>query len=178
MTKEISKIFFIIGPGGVGKTTCGKILADKLNYSFVDLDEEFIRQIGSISEVIKINSYEKYYQLNSELFFKLLEQIESKSVFILSSGFLTYNNFLTQKHLSAINNNGISILLLPNKSMNKSLDIVVKRQLSRGLGYKKVKEEHKFKERYFIYEKYGDIKIYSTEEPNIIVDKIMLELPR
>jgi len=39
---------FIIGPGGVGKSTCGPILASMLDCKFIDLDEEFCQRIVNI----------------------------------------------------------------------------------------------------------------------------------
>jgi len=36
---------FIIGSGGIEKTTSGKILANLLGYTFIDLDYEFCGQI-------------------------------------------------------------------------------------------------------------------------------------
>jgi len=80
---------FIIGPGGVGKTTAGTILATRLQYSFIDLDQEFCNQIENIGSYIKNNNYEKYYSKNSELFFKLLKNNKkTNNIFVLSSGFL------------------------------------------------------------------------------------------
>lgn len=173
----VTQTIFIIGPGGVGKTTCGKLLANQLNYSFIDLDEEFIRQVGSISGIIDNNGYKQYYKHNSQLFFSLLKQDAGNKVFVLSSGFLTYNDDLTQKHLEAIKNKGLSILILPSQSIEEAISIIVERQLKRGLGLDSQKEEEKFRKRFSVYQQYGDVQIYSAAEPKVIVEEILRKLP-
>lgn len=125
---------FLIGPGGVGKSTCGAILANMLTYTFVDLDKEFCNRIEIISTYIQNKGYKKYCEENSKLFYDLLEKNKNNTVFALSSGFLVHENMntLTTKHKKTLQTQGISILLLPSNDREKSTEIVVKRQLSRG----------------------------------------------
>lgn len=161
---------FIIGPGGVGKTTCGKLLADRLGYRFVDLDIEYINKFGNIDDYIDENGYESYCLENSRLFYEILEKIQPDCVFVLSSGFFAYDNEegLIEKHTKTVREQGISILLLPSGSMEESTGIVVKRQLERGLGYKKESETKKIILRYPKYKEIGDIKIFSSDTPENI----------
>jgi shikimate kinase len=173
----MNKIIFIIGPGGVGKTTCGRILAEKLHYDFIDLDDEFISQIGDISGVICKEGYERYFQLNSWLFLKITASINKSTVFVLSSGFLTYNEHLTSVHLKAITDQGVSVLLLPSEDIEKAVEIIVNRQLNRGFGLVRENEENKIRKRFFVYKNYGNIKIFSDSKPEDIVSKIIAYLP-
>ena len=57
-------IIFIIGPGGVGKTTSGEILAKLLSYKFIDLDQKFCEQIENIGTYINNEGYKKYCYKN------------------------------------------------------------------------------------------------------------------
>lgn len=163
-------IIYIIGPGGVGKSTSGVILAKILEYNFIDLDTEFMKQVNHIGKHIKSYGYEDYCLKNSELFFKLIDAINSNTVFVLSSGFLVHEGFsdLTDKHLKKIKATGISILLLPSQDIEESTEIVVKRQINRGFGLQEDIERKKFRSRYIEYQKYGDIKIYSKDAPEEI----------
>lgn len=163
-------IIYIIGPGGVGKSTSGTILAKILEYNFIDLDTEFMKQVNHIGKHIKSYGYEDYCIKNSELFFKLSDAINSDTVFVLSSGFLVHEGLpdLGNKHQKKIKDTGISILLLPSKDIQESTEIVVSRQLNRGFGLQEDKERTKFISRYSEYQKYGDIKIYSKETPDEI----------
>lgn len=167
---------FIIGPWWVWKTTTWKILANKIWLQFIDLDQEFINHIWDITDYIKNKWYELYYKQNSNLFSSLVDKYKSNYVFVLSSGFLTYTDDLTQKHLKIIKENWISILLLPSKSLKESTEIIVKRQLSRWFNLEYKKEKEKFKIRFWIYKKYWDIKIFSQKTPNDISEEIIKSL--
>ncbi|MDD3262663.1 MAG: shikimate kinase [Candidatus Absconditabacteria bacterium] len=171
---------FIIGPGGVGKSTSGRILAELLQYKFIDLDKEFCKEIGNISNYIPEQGYEKYCLENSKLFYKLLEENSENCVFVLSSGFLVHENMdkLTDNHKKTIQEKGLSILLLPSESKEESTDIVIKRQLSRGFGLNEERERQKFRKRFDIYKRFGDIKIYSTDTPENIAEEMKKEIDK
>lgn len=168
---------FLIGPGGVGKTTCGRILAELLDFDFVDLDTEFCNRIENITTFIRTKGYEKYCSENSKLFYELLKISNDNCVFALSSGFLIHES-LGSKHKQILESSGISVLLLPSSLLEESTEIIVKRQLKRGFGLKEGREREKFTERFPIYKKFGDIKIFSQETPEVIAKQIKKELLR
>ncbi|MBU1167450.1 shikimate kinase [Patescibacteria group bacterium] len=165
---------FLIGPGGVGKSTCGEVLANLLGYNFIDLDTEFCERVENVGAYINNYGYEKYCYENSKLFYEIVNQHLEDFVFSLSSGFLTHENLedLTLGHKQSLRELGISILLLPSKSLDECTRIVVQRQLSRGFGLKEDREKTKFIQRFPIYKKLGDIKIFSHEKPEIIAEQI------
>ena len=169
---------FLIGPGGVGKSTCGKILADLLGYNFIDLDKEFCERVENVGDYINKFGYEKYCFENSKLFYDIIGQHLENFVFSLSSGFLIHENLddLTMKHKQSLKDLGISILLLPSESLDESTSIVVSRQLSRGFGLKEDREKTKFIQRYPIYKEFGDIKIFSHDKPEIIAEQMKKEI--
>jgi shikimate kinase len=173
---------FIIGPGGVGKTVTGEVLAKRLKYSFIDLDQKFMERVGHIVEYIDKYGYQKYCYSNSGLFKKLLNENKDNFVMPLSSGFLVHEGLddLVSKHKKLIKKNGVSILLLPSRNVQTSAEIVVKRQIKRGFGdvteEKREKGIRKYIERAIRYKTLGDIKIYSSENPKIIVKEILKKL--
>ena len=171
---------FIIGPGGVGKSTSGALLARILEVPLIDLDREFMRCVGHIGEYIQTHGYEKYCYANSELFSTLLREASDPSLFIMSSGFLVHDGLeeLVEKHKRLLKENGISILLLPSESLEASADLVVKRQMSRGFGLNEEVERNKFMKRYERYQKEGDIKIYSIATPQEIAFEMTEYLQR
>lgn len=168
---------FVIGPGGVGKSTVGKLVADSLNLNFIDLDDLFLKKIGEIGKYIKINGYEEYSKANSELFYRTINNLTDNYLFALSSGFLVYKDSrLNARHYSTISDNGISILILPSRSLEESRSIVVKRQLKRGFGLQREREEEKFTKRFREYQEFGDIKIFSHTDPKKIASIITNKL--
>src|SRR3989339_1657251 len=169
---------FIIGPGGVGKSTSGAILANLLGYNFIDLDAEFCERVENVGAYINKHGYEKYCFENSKLFYEILGQHLENFIFSLSSGFLVHEgiNHLTTKHRQALKEVGVSILLLPSRSLDISTEIVIKRQLSRGFGLKEDREKIKFTQRFHIYKKLGDIKIFSHNKPEIIAEQMKKEI--
>jgi shikimate kinase len=171
-------IIFIIGPGGVGKSTSGKILAEKLGYKLIDLDLEFLNQVGDIGSFIDSFGYTKYSYTNSELFYSLLNEGSKNTVFILSSGFLVHKGLeeLVHKHAKTLQAKGTSILLLPSRNINETVEIVVKRQINRGIGLKEKNERVKIKERFSKYLNFGDIKIYSHDSPENIAEEMKEKL--
>ena len=165
------KRVFIIGPGGVGKTTCGGLFATKIGYTFVDLDSQFMRRIGHIGDHIEQKGYTDYCRANSALLYALLEEQTSDTVFALSSGFLVHDDIdpALAKHKSVIRL-GISILLLPGESAQEAEAVIVARQLARGIGCREDTQRRAIRDRHPRYLQFGDIKVFSTESPDIIAE--------
>ena len=171
------KRLFIIGPAGVGKSSCGAILASKLGFAFCDLDLEFKQRYGDIEHYVKTNGYPTYCHKNTALFFALVEEQIQDTVFSISSGFLMYEYVdpSFSKNAAALRDLGVSILLLPSRSLDESRDIVINRILARRPWLNREREIQKFLERYNQYIKYGDIQIFSAESPEAVVDRMEKE---
>ena len=96
---------FLIGFMGCGKTTLGKKLALKLNYSFTDLDHELEKKAGM--------SVADYFSANGEQAFRLLEketlnQLDYPNNCIISSGGGTP---CFHDNMEFMNRNGITIYI-------------------------------------------------------------------
>ena len=176
-----SKLVFIVGPGGSGKSTAGKILAERLGYGFVDLDYAFCERIGIIGDYIDEHGYRAYSSANSRLFDQLLIEHPSRTVFPLSSGFLVHEDSpaLVRKHKLLLERAGVSILLLPSESLGEATSIIVPRQLGRGIpGLVESTERRKLASRFPRYKGFGDIKVFSSADPSTVADLMMAELAR
>lgn len=175
MNRE-SKLIFIVGPGGVGKTTAGEVLAEEIGYAFVDLDREFLNRVGLIGDYVREHGYSRYCETNSRLFEELVREWPSETVFPLSSGFLVHEDSpeLVKKHKKLLQKLGVSVLLLPSESLQESLKVVVPRQLSRGyIDTTEENEIERHRHRYPKYKEYGDVKIFSKEEPRKIAARMI-----
>lgn len=77
-------ILVLIGYMASGKSTLGRILAKKLDYDFIDLDDYIVASEGkSVSEIFK-NKGEIYFRKQETLYLKVL--LETKNNIVLSLG--------------------------------------------------------------------------------------------
>lgn len=169
---------FLIGPASVGKTTVGKVLAEALKLEFVDIDLEFCNRIESIGDYIRNAGYPAYCEANSKLVEQLLSEKTECTVFATPSGFLVHEHApqLIEKHLRLIEQH-TSVLLLPAKDPGSVVDVIVSRQTERyGDAVDPEDQRARFLDRFEKYRNYGDVKIFSMESPDAIVQKILLEL--
>ena len=171
---------FLIGPAGVGKSTCGTLLAADLGFTFVDLDAEFNRRIGNISEFIAQNTYASYCRRNADLFDALIAEDLADAVYALSSGFLMYEDIdpSLSRLAGDVSRLGVSILLLPSASIDEATEIAVRRLLTRRAGLDAEKERQKFRTRFDKYSRHGDIRIVSSDLPAVIARQARQEYER
>ena len=161
---------FIIGPGGVGKTTAGTVLARLLGCAFVDLDQEFMARVGHIDAVIREQGYGRYVELNAALFATLAKELAEPCVVALSSGFLARDTpaELLAANQARVKAAGTSIRLLPSADLAEATRIVVARQMGRGFDLDLDREAAKFARRFADYLGQGDLRIFSAAAPTQI----------
>ena len=162
---------FLIGPGGVGKSTVGALLAQEMNYRF----SEFCEQLLNIRQYIQRNGYERYVRDNAALCSRLLaENPHEKRVVVLSSGFLATDVCpeIVAGNQQLVRQSGYSILLLPSEDIDIATRIVVARQLMRGFGLVREKEEMKFRQRFREYCALDDCRVVSSEEPERVAELV------
>jgi len=83
---------------GVGKTTVGKLLAERLGYTFIDMDDEIEKMAGmSISEIFTRLGEPSFRQMES----KLIEDISRKDGYVIACGGGAIANPYNAERLSA-----------------------------------------------------------------------------
>tara|TARA_B100000959_G_C14774809_1_gene539043 strand:+ start:66 stop:557 length:492 start_codon:yes stop_codon:yes gene_type:complete len=93
---------YLIGMMGTGKSMIGKLLTEKIDYPFVDLDEKIEKSAGkSITNIFENDGEENFRKLESEQL-----RFYSNSIIACGGGVV-----LTQKNKSYIKKNGTTILL-------------------------------------------------------------------
>ena len=153
----------LIGAGGVGKSTLGREIARQSGWPMIDLDLTFCDRIQDITAYIAVHGYDAYRAANLGLAKDLLASIAQPTIFVTSSGFMAappdsddYRGAL------ALVRSGYSITLLPSLDLAEATDIVVARQLTRGLGFEWESEAAKFQRRFPMYRPLGDMLVVST----------------
>ncbi|MFT3778291.1 MAG: shikimate kinase [Ottowia sp.] len=129
-----SQLAHLVGPGGAGKTTVGALLAGRLGWDFIDLDQAFLAQHGHIATFIDTQGYEAYARHNVALYARIRRALRRPGVAALSSGFMTYPAAIGggyAEHRAAIEAAAHTVLLLPSLDVERCVDVLVARQLSR-----------------------------------------------
>ncbi len=177
--EPLSKLIFLIGPGGVGKTTVGRELADLLGCKFTDLDQEFCDRIENIGAFIDGKGYLAYVERNSTLLNDLLQEIDQETsnqghVVALSSGFLSSDSpdIILRDNVERVFNNGLAVLLLPSKDIDEGARIVVQRHLARNRGHTREKSDAVYRRRYREYLEFESAKIFSNRSPREVAVEI------
>jgi shikimate kinase len=163
---QAAETIFLIGPGGVGKSTIGRELAQRLNWPAIDLDLEFCDTIAEIGWFIKTNSYERYRAENLSLAHRLVRAADRPVIFITSSGFLAGEPGSSDyRDARQLVQTGYGMTLLPSLDIDIATTIVVERQLTRGFGFQRETETEKFRKRFDIYRAEGDMRVISVAQP-------------
>jgi pentafunctional AROM polypeptide len=82
--KKQTTSIILIGMRGVGKSTLGSKSAPTLGYRWLDLDHLFETHYGPVAQFVKANNWEKFRELELELFQRTIE--DSKEMTIISTG--------------------------------------------------------------------------------------------
>ncbi|HEY3267798.1 MAG TPA: shikimate kinase [Armatimonadota bacterium] len=160
-------MIFIIGPGGVGKTTAGRQLAELMGRPFVDLDAEFCAQIANIGAYHRVFGHAAYRERNARLAQLLVERGDQRAVMATSSGFLDDEPSpeIAERNARLLCTFGASVLLLPSLRLDDSASIIVARQMGRGFGLDPERERAKFLRRFPVYRAHGDVQVSPIGPP-------------
>jgi len=101
----LSKIF-LIGFMGVGKTTVGKSLSEKLNYSFIDTDDVIVNKFNIHNDDI-LGFFEDRKEYLDEETIILEDVIKQKDIVVATGGGIV----LKDKNIQLMGENGIVIYL-------------------------------------------------------------------
>lgn len=168
---------FLVGPGGVGKSTLGRELSRRLAWPLIDLDLEFCARLEVIGPFIAQHGYARYREANLALAEQLVAETWAPLVFVASSGFLAGPAGSTDHSASRrLVQSGFAITLLPSLDIDTATGIVVKRQLGRGFGLERESEVRKFRERFGIYRNEGAMLVVSVAPPEVVAEAVLAQL--
>jgi shikimate kinase len=164
-TKNISLIGFM----GSGKSTIGKILADKLNFLFIDTDRVIeLSEDMTISEIFKKYGEDYFRSIESEVIRKVY--LNSGCIFACGGGVV-----LKKENMKIIKNNSFVIYLsISSDRVYERLKEVKDRPLlEKDKDNKKVVIDELMKKREKLYRKFSDITIVTdNNNPELIVKEI------
>ena len=163
----MSKNVVLTGMMGVGKSTIGKSLADKLSFKFIDIDKLIEKKEGSSINLIFKNKSESYFR-RIESIISLQEIKKNSSVISLGGG-----AFLNKSIRRAVKSYSISFWL--DVDLNELINRLIRTKKRPLLYNKNLKETVKkiYLERKKTYSE-ADFRIKcSFLRPELIVNKIL-----
>ena len=169
----------LIGPGGAGKSTIGALLAERLQVTFLDLDQHLAGRVGDISEYIGRHGYDGYARENVETYCSLLRGEIRPGVVALSSGFMTYVRNIHPEYSRIrrdIEQHPNTFVLLPSLDRDVCVAETVRRQIARPFGRSSANEEAVIRARFEIYMAVQVRKIETMRPVAAAVDEIVAAL--
>jgi shikimate kinase len=154
---------------GVGKSTVGKKLAEKLGYTFIDMDSEIEKQTGkTIKEIFQINGEPRFRHLESEM----IKDLTKKDRLVIACGGGAIANEDNAKRLKAS-----SRMVYLTASVNE----IVSR--TRGDGTRPLLNvtnpvevaSELYDKRRPIYSRYAEVEVDTTHKSIDVVVELILE---
>lgn len=150
----------LIGMPASGKTTVGKILADRLGRRFVDTDEEIVRLMGkSIPDIFKEEGESVFRQMEQEV----IQGLAGESSLVIATG---GGAVLRARNMLALKLNGKVFFI------DRPLDKLVPTE-SRPLSSDKESIEKRYNERYSIYLNSCDERIDADCSADEVAERIL-----
>jgi shikimate kinase len=157
---------FLIGFMGSGKTHWGRLLSEKLNLPFFDLDEQIASHEGkSISEIFAVHG-EEYFRLQEKNILYLITESHDALIIACGGGTPCYFN-----NIEYMNNAGTTVWL--NSSPEELYRRLLKEKEKRPLINELTDEQLQG----FILKKYADRRIY-YEQAEVTVEDESAELEK
>lgn len=100
---------YLVGFMGSGKSTVGRLLAEEIGWSFLDLDDEIEKSSGlSISALFELHGEDDFRRIEFQTLQRFVQRIERGQPFVVALG---GGAFAQTKNIDLLENNGVTIWL-------------------------------------------------------------------
>jgi shikimate kinase len=159
----MSRNIVLIGMPGAGKTTVGKMLYERLELKFVDVDDFIVEESGkTIPELFDV-SESHFRNVESEAIKKLSMD---KSSIIATGGGVIKN----EANIEELKKHGI-IVFIDRPLGNIAEDVEISKRPLLKDGVQKLFDL--YNERYELYKKYSDFHVVNDRSIEAVVDRII-----
>ncbi len=159
----MSRNIVLIGMPGAGKTTVGKMLYERLELKFVDVDDFIVEESGkTIPELFDV-SESHFRNVESEAIKKLSMD---KSSIIATGGGVIKN----EANIEELKKHGI-IVFIDRPLGNIAEDVEISKRPLLKDGVQKLYDL--YEERYELYKKYSDFHVVNDRSIEAVVDRII-----
>ncbi|TDT51374.1 shikimate kinase [Fonticella tunisiensis] len=160
---DTNKNIVFIGMPGCGKSSIGKIVAERLKLPFYDVDEYIEKKAGKTIKEIFQHGEEHFRRIESEA----IREISQNRPSVISTGGGAVKVPLNMKILRE--NSVIFFINRPIEKILQDIDISVRPLLAGDAS----KIYELYQERYPLYKKYCDIEVMNDREFQDVVNKII-----
>lgn len=124
---------YLVGFMGSGKTTVGKLLAERLGWTFVDLDEDIeAEHKTSIADIFEKHGEERFREFETEAIRKRVKMVRSGRPMVLAVG---GGAFIRQENYELLTDHGVTVWLdCPLDIAWRRVSICTSRPLARDCG--------------------------------------------
>jgi shikimate kinase len=124
---------YLVGFMGSGKTTVGRLLADRLGWTFVDLDEEIeAEQNTTIAEIFATQGEERFREIETEAIRKRVKVVRSGRPTVLALG---GGAFMREENYELLTDHGVTVWLdCPVEIAWRRVEPCTNRPLARDAG--------------------------------------------
>lgn len=159
---------YLAGFMGSGKSTVGRLLADKLGWDFVDLDSEIeAREQTSVGQIFEVRGEAEFRRMETDMIRYWVRAIERGSPTVISLG---GGAFVHPGNFDLMENHGISIWL--DCSFEVIQSRLAKEDSVRPLARDPDKLRELFENRKLGYSR-ADFRVESDCEPDMSVDAVL-----
>lgn len=162
---------YLIGFMGSGKTTVGRLLADRLGWPFADLDDDIeAREQSSIEEIFSIRGEAEFRRIETEAMRNWVRSVERGHPLVLALG---GGAFVDRDNIDLLDNHGVTIWL------DCPFDLVkarVMKEFHRPLARDLEKCERLYNDRRASYA-LANYRVDSTDVPPAHIVESILKLP-
>lgn len=151
----------LTGMPGSGKTTVGRIAAEKLGFEFVDTDVIITERYGNISDIFEKYGEEYFRNIEKEIIF----EVSAKSGAVISTG---GGAVLKADNIKNLHRNGKIYFI------DRDIDDILPTS-DRPLSSDRESLEKRYAERYDIYKNTADVRIKVDDAPQEIAGRIVNE---
>lgn len=158
---------YLVGFMGCGKTTVGRLLADRLGWQFVDVDDDVeARAHTNISRIFEMCGEAEFRRIETEAIRRRVREIECGCPTVLALG---GGAFCVDANVELIEGRGVSVWL------DCPLDVLkrrVEQETHRPLARDPERFAALFEERQAFYSR-ADLRVAAGEDPSQVVEAVL-----
>jgi shikimate kinase len=177
MDRKKEQCYLLVGPGGVGKSTIARLVADMVGGVFVDADTEFRKRFGEVGEYTAHYGRDAYYARQAEVVFELLSEWRVRRELWLCA--LPASNLAHSGHAEITKRNRARIVgkypivcVLASEDPELGAEICIQRQQNReyAVDESRVRRLYLFQEK--IYRSIADLVVVNDRDVQLAAAEV------